>query len=733
MIYLFDDKINRQKDAGWDEQRFVQFSKIIKPIYLYSEVQDDLKRREIFSSGNIILFHESFFDNVLNKHHKDGIAIRNKLNYFAAENKDFRLIFFSGSINSRSLNDNVGHVPVSILYQNLDIFCSNVKLDDVNLHYLLYGANYKIEEILLQELNKANNQIEDIIENASPDCQNFIAVTQMGEIELPFNNADYETFFTDDIEDEYNNDIDKYCTSKIKSWFTSKDYDNIFIPISFGPTLSDFNGLRFATHIRCTDSLNRLKNIFVYSFIGYEYVVRNEYFDILKTKNVFLIGHNKSAFANALNLSSEPLALDELPKEIKKIKIEIPKSYEDNHSITNEWAIYRWALSINTNDDDIEQIIRKVNNQLYFKYLATIFPKEEIKKIPDNEMKILFSDKPKVLYIDDDADKGWYGIFCKILFDINKLDLCYLDEEFNSKTPDEIIKISIDTILREEIDLVILDLRLHPNDFKSSSIDEITGMRLLKQIKFINPGIQVIVFSATNKIWNLQALQLAKADGFITKESPENSNDNIFTYKVISNFCKVIEKSLDLRYLKSFYGEVRIVSEILLKKVKKNELPKDFVEEYLKWLEFSINNLLKYKSNEGNIVSFLMFFSVLENLANRIIDIDNPEKFDEFFKHKYRRNNTYLKYFNKNDNGSYSRTAYDNESKSRHINWDQKLLNTIYYLSNSSIDDSQLSVLIKKRNDIVHSNSTTGDKIEISVNELKLIFRIITQNAININ
>lgn len=50
-------------------------------------------------------------------------------------------------------------------------------------------------------------------------------------------------------------------------------------------------------------------------------------------------------------------------------------------------------------------------------------------------------------------------------------------------------------------------------------------------IKKINPGIQVIIFSATNKVWNLQALQEAGADGFIIKESPENSIDPNFTKK----------------------------------------------------------------------------------------------------------------------------------------------------------------------------------------------------------
>ena len=87
---------------------------------------------------------------------------------------------------------------------------------------------------------------------------------------------------------------------------------------------------------------------------------------------------------------------------------------------------------------------------------------------------------------------------------------------------------------------MILDLRLHKEDFNNKPIDEITGFKILEKIKNHNKGIQVIIFSATNKIWNLQALQNAGADGFIIKESPNNNFEPGFTKQSIEKMLQSI-------------------------------------------------------------------------------------------------------------------------------------------------------------------------------------------------
>ena len=108
-------------------------------------------------------------------------------------------------------------------------------------------------------------------------------------------------------------------------------------------------------------------------------IIGNKYFDILKTKNIELVDFKKKALELAANKKRPALIKEELPKEIRKLKLDPPKNYEDSHSIANEWAIYRWASAIKANDEAIEKITNKVQDQLYFKYLQN-----HLSRIGDN-------------------------------------------------------------------------------------------------------------------------------------------------------------------------------------------------------------------------------------------------------------------------------------------------------------------------------------------------------------
>jgi hypothetical protein len=161
---------------------------------------------------------------------------------------------------------------------------------------------------------------------------------------------------------------DEKFSEKVNEWLSETEYDNIFLPLCFGQTLSDYNGLKLATHIRCTPTKNQLKRIFIYGFVGLEYLVDHEYFNILKTKNVVLVPYSKKAFELVGNKYVEPLQFDELSKEIQKLKLDPPLNYADSHSIANEWAIYQWAKTIGCDEtDELTKVFQNVQENLYFK------------------------------------------------------------------------------------------------------------------------------------------------------------------------------------------------------------------------------------------------------------------------------------------------------------------------------------------------------------------------------
>ena len=152
MIYLIDDKKPRQELLRWDQSRFDRYKSILKPIYSYKQMEDeDLNSDEkIFSNQSIILFHESFFDNVDYSNKADSLKIRNKLIQWC-ETNNIPMIQFSGSINRRKISGRQVSLPVERMYQNLDIFLDSVAKKnpiEKSLKYLLFGEKFNIEETL---------------------------------------------------------------------------------------------------------------------------------------------------------------------------------------------------------------------------------------------------------------------------------------------------------------------------------------------------------------------------------------------------------------------------------------------------------------------------------------------------------------------------------------------------------------------------------------------------------
>ena len=165
MIYLIDDNQKRQQDSGWSNDKFEEYKDFIQPIYRLSEITDDLRNELFRNENNVILFHESFFENFENKQANDVNDIRNKLEESSNTNSTRYYLIFSGSNSERKLNENntSASIPVHILYNNLEIFLKKFQnSNEYNLKYLLYGSNPDIEPFLLEELNKSNRLfIED--------------------------------------------------------------------------------------------------------------------------------------------------------------------------------------------------------------------------------------------------------------------------------------------------------------------------------------------------------------------------------------------------------------------------------------------------------------------------------------------------------------------------------------------------------------------------------------------
>jgi hypothetical protein len=606
MIYIIDEQINRQLEYGWTEEDFAQYNTIVKTIHKEEEfLEDILKNKE-----NIIFLHESFPD----KNTKEKIYQRNK-------EKVIFIGVFSGSKNERRKSENRIDLPADVFYKNLAVFLDKVKERDFNIDYLLYGASPEREQQLLSELEKRNNK-EDNLAPIASNHRNLLCLTSEEYIDNPFEDAPEVTLYEDEEKGDFS---DSRLHTIVSGELNGDNYDNIFVPLCFGNSLSDYNGLRLAAHIRCTKTINQLSNIYIYGFVGYKDLLEHPCFNILKTKNVFLIDYSKKAIQEADKNLSSPLEEAELTKEIQKLALSSPK---DNHTVTNEWAIYRWVTTIGTggSDEGIDIINRNIQQNLYFKYLQTIYP------ITKNELSDIKIEKdseksPKILYIDDEAEKGWREIFTTLLYDKSNLDYYYL-EGIEKLSKEEIITTSIKEIKEKDIDIVILDFRLHNTDFsKEIPIEEVTSMEILKQIKEYNKGVQVLIFSATNKIWNLQALERLGADGFIIKEAPENSVNPNFTKETIANFKKIMERSIRMTFLKKAYNAVRKIKNEVETISNDNDLEKLKLKSEIEiQLDIAFECLRKAENKENDYSYFNLSYISLYKIIEHINDFYTDEK-----------------------------------------------------------------------------------------------------------
>ena len=551
MIYIIDDKLSRQNDYGWTIERFSEYSNIetINNLFSLKEKQDN-----IFSSEeNIILFHESF----LNSSDPTVQEVLKELkDNFKKYEGQIPIAYFSGSKSSRWIGESgkVAMMPPDVLYHNLAIFIDKYINGEFDFKYLLFGKNIQLESSLKEHISEVNdaNWGKD---QFSISKKVFFAFTESYACESPFSNAYINSncdFYSQTISDE---DLNKLTTE----WFANTENDAIYIPLCFGQTLSDFMGLRLAMHIRLTETKCQYKPIYIYGEATIEDIKNNDCFDALKFSGVSLIHCDYDSMKHSIE-NNPSQNKDEISKDILNIKLDIPTNIGDNHSVANQWAIYRWKEMFQWNNEEPEIINTDFNTNLYFKYLIARFGKhDKFKSKKKKDCNISDIKEKTILYIDDEYNKGWGNIMEAIFKSNGAKFICYKD--FSKKYSKEDLINNIKNFLNEnEADCYLLDLRLHEDDFTEKT--NLTGHEIAQYIKQQNKGNQIVVFTASNKIWNLkkQFLEIG-AVGYALKESPESNYNREESQLLFFEFSRTITKACKLSFLKDLYNQQQILKK----------------------------------------------------------------------------------------------------------------------------------------------------------------------------
>lgn len=639
MIYLFDEKKGRRQDYGWTDEKVASFRNVLRLYDSYDFIED---MSLLKGKCNIVFLHESFFDGVSIGKKKQAKDILRRIEAQTIPG-NIKLVVFSGSKMSRKIDGNIAYMPVSVFYQNLDFFIHKYTDDNWTLDDILYGKNKLLEQKILENIRSIN---KSIVKEDNSFSWNHPSLPKSLFVKNIVPKLDKPSFFqTDEIgifydlksEDPIS---DLFLHNFINEKLSKEKFEKLYIPLCFGPTLSDYNGLRLALHIRTTEGPNQFSAIYIYSPVEMIDLLDNEYFDILKTDEIYLIDYSCNSLYDSL-LNQNNTEKDSIRKSLSKIQLQPPKNYIDSHSIANEWAIYRWSqtLGVDIQDKEIDSIIGKIKHSLYFKYLKTLYNPQnsdtnlslKINGITDN-MNCENHNDPRILFVDDEAERGWYELF-NIIIEANNPHLyvdCLGKDDFVDKKQEEIVDLILDKVRNDDFNIVILDFRLHQNDFVSDRIEDITGYQALCKIKEYNQGIQVIIFSATNKVWNLQELQRKDANGFIIKESPYNSKDGLFTQKTINLFIEAMSDAVNNIFKKNIFEKCSKMLSVLSKYNYDSEKYEKAIKAFYRQIELMIDSIprVSYKDKNSVDITFVSGFNVFEILKDSFL---REEKFRTYF------------------------------------------------------------------------------------------------------
>lgn len=322
----------------------------------------------------------------------------------------------------------------------------------------------------------------------------------------------------------------------------------------------------------------------------------------------------------------EPLTVkDYRPYFLDLIKVK-PNSTEGRHSIANQWGadvLSRIVLGTDTENP----LVKQARQSLYFKYvLALTLSEDAILSLSTGEstpeetgrLTTINAAGKKILLIDDEADKGWSDVLKQMLNGSSFRTIKEYAADFSSLSEE-----SQNEIKSGNYDLIFLDLRMNGAQEEGKvRPEDFSGMKILKSIKELNKGTQVIMFTASNKAWNMKALMDAGADGYYIKESPEFAFSNNYSVSNANELSQCITRCLNNGYLRDVYLKIKRIKEL----ISESSIYGKRTEEILSSIDIAYDLLAKSGNrNEYRAYSYLQLFLAIEEYVKLPSVIDSSD------------------------------------------------------------------------------------------------------------
>ncbi len=483
--------------------------------------------------------------------------------------------------------------------------------------------------------------------------------------------------FNPSTEDLNNSDIDTFISKQIIPQLQDRQFDILCIKDTLSENYIDFYGLILAHHVRLSRDLLKDKSlvpIIILSDINELMINKLSSFGrLFFTKNTFLCKNNVKSVEDLLSFDLKPLTEEEYENSfIRSIRINPPQDYLSHHSIANEWAIDQWATALGVETDTIKNNRAKIETMLYFKYLKARYSNRLNSEKTLRELIY----KGKVLLIDDEWNRGWRDILEKAL---SRVELYNFEENFKDKN-------NIDSLDYTKLtffpDVVILDLRLFVNDHKKQDMEGYGGVMMLEKLHQINPGIQIIMFTATSKSTILDRLHEKQILGYIKKEHPDDIT--IDTMENINKLVGLVDRGLERSYLIKVWNIQQKILELQIFKL--SDTQNEFEE--IKAIIFTIFHILNSTIQNPFHFALLQIHQCFEGIAEHFI-------YEKYNKDGEKKNKAYWRDTDEII-GNIGNTSVSNKINSLFI----KL----------GMDDTMLSDVIEElacsRNKLIHPGNT---------------------------
>jgi len=510
------------------------------------------------------------------------------------------------------------------------------------------------------------------------------------------------------IFDNYTSDIDKILHDFILE-LDKSNVCSLTIPITLTDNALDFTGLRFAHHVRLTNLIKfRSVPMVIYGSLDFEDILKlTTWANILLTNGTYYVNISEFSFEKIQKFLEAEIMKPKnfsLKNFLERIDIKPPSNYESHHSVDNELSLLRWSEFLKC-DDQIPEVKENLSTNLYFKYHKELNP---LKKVEDGK-RYLIEGRGRILLIDDEAKKGWKDFYSNLLkhnIDNKSIELDSLDIDFKSQTKEDIKAKAITKINEFKPDIVLLDLRLCDSDFSSSvQPNELTGYKILEEIKKINKGIQVIITTASNKAWNYQLTHKAGANGFIIKKGDSDVAEDISNIKKEieeglkrATFLKPIYSSLEssIKYWDSYnLPERKNITDVFHDKLWNKKLKLQVID----FLKNSFNTLENENLPEHFTMSILLLYRIIE-MINEYFIIESGDYRNKTIQYNFDIDNSNVPKITNNGNIEIPPIGTTLSTKEK--------IFAIYYKLNGNINKSlfdKINQLTNYRNNVaIHPN-----------------------------